>query len=90
MVQDSDDSIIHKTYSAEHTSTLEARRQHLERLNSMPNMKVEIFQQDKETSTHKAGLSPLKEFDENLQSDKSLKEDFSLCKVQNSMNENLL
>ena len=71
MVQHSDDSVIHKNYNAEHKRTVEARRVHLERLNSMPNMKVDtqlLRLANKDTCSVKHTLLPLEEIDDDKSS----------------------
>ena len=67
MVQDSDDRVIHKNYNAEYIRTEEARRAHLERLNSMPNIKVDtelFYLSNKDTCPTKHKLLPLDEVDD--------------------------
>ena len=67
IVKELDDSVVHNTHNADYRRNVEARRVHLERLNSMPNMKVNtdllraLNDEQNATSPSRSPLTPLPE-----------------------------
>ena len=88
IVKEIDEGVIHNTHNADYRRTVEARRVHLERLNSMPNMKVsadllQTLNPERDPGnpgnpSPKSGLSPLREEQEIIPEERDMNQDTTI------------